>query len=148
MKVKYTLMALLFCGIALAPVSAQVLGKVGDEKHCLPAMPVDIGEYGSAWTTDDRNGDGMVDHVAQFDKNGRTSAEAFDFNFDGKMDDFYTFSGGAVTQEELDTNYDGFIDLWVQVYQGVYVASYERDSNFDGKLDIVKQYGKDQIVKR
>jgi hypothetical protein len=64
------------------------------------------------------------------------------------MDDFYVFEDGVLAMENLDTNYDGAIDLWVFMYKGVYVAGYERDSNFDGSLEIVKQFGRDSLVKR
>lgn len=148
MKVSPIFVAFFFALVMMMPLVAEPASQIGDERNCRPPMPVDVGGYGSAWVTDDRNGDGLIDHAAQYDKKGLPTVEAFDFNYDGKMDDFYSFVSGAVVEEVLDSNFDGLIDIWVHVYQGVYVASYERDSNFDGKLDIVKRYGNDKIVKR
>ena len=148
MKVRFGLMAFfLFC-CGLFSLSAAGFGRVGEVKSSVPPYPLDITGYGHPWVTDDRNNDGIPDHAVQIDKAGRTGAEAFDFNFDGRMDDFYLYEGGAIVMEMLDTNYDGAIDLWVSVYQGVYVAGYERDKDYDGKLDLVKQFGRDNLVKR
>ena len=63
-----------------------------------------------------------------------------DFNHDGMMDDFYFYANDVLIREELDTNYDGAIDLWVFLHRGVYVERYERDTDFDGIPDIVKDY--------
>ncbi len=147
MKVQALFMALVV--FVAVSISAEAPPRVGDARICLPGNQTDIATYGSPWITDDRNNDGIVDHAVQYGKNGKmVVAEVFDYNFDGKMDDFYTYDNGVLILEELDTNYDGLVDIWVHVYKGVYVAAYERDSNFDGTLDIVKQYGKESIVKR
>ena len=148
MKVQKILLIGLVGLLLASGLIGQNLGNAGDVKSGLPSQPLEVAAYGSGWATDDRNGDGIPDHAVKVDKAGRNVAEVFDYNFDGKMDDFYSYESGMVTIEELDTNFDGQIDLWVHVYKGIYVAGYERDTNFDGKLDIVKRYGKDSIVKR
>ena len=88
----------------------------------------------------DTNGDGKVDLSVELDSTGQKVREAYDFNHDGKMDDFYTYSKGVLVSREIDTNFDGRIDLWVWLTDGIYVRKYERDTNFDGKPDIVKVF--------
>jgi hypothetical protein len=148
MKVQKALMAFFVCAALVLPALADTPAKVGDTVNVQPLYPLDATLYASGWRSDDRNGDGVLDHAVQFDKNGNRSAEVYDINFDGRMDDFYAFDNGAICLEQVDSNFDGLVDLWVHIYQGVYVAGYERDSNYDGKLDKVKAYGRDQIVKR
>jgi hypothetical protein len=148
MKVQKALMAFIVCGAIALPAAAGTTPKVGDGVNVQPLYPLDIALYASGWRSDDRNGDGLLDHAVQYDKNGNRSAEAYDINFDGKMDDFYSFENGAIVLEQVDSNFDGLVDIWVHIYQGVYVSGYERDSDYDGKLDKVKTYGRDQIVKR
>ncbi len=88
----------------------------------------------------DTNKDGKIDLTVELDGTGRKVRESFDFNHDGKMDDFYTYSKGVLVSREVDTNFDGKIDLWVWLKDGIYVTKYERDTNFDGKPDIVKVF--------
>jgi hypothetical protein len=57
------------------------------------------------------------------------------------MDDFYVYRNGVLHMELLDTNFDGEIDLWIYMYDGVRVRGYERDTNFDGSIDLVKDFG-------
>lgn len=88
----------------------------------------------------DTNGDGKVDLSVELNSAGQKVREAYDFNHDGKMDDFYTYSKGVLVSRQIDTNFDGKIDLWVWLTDGIYVRKYERDTNFDGKPDIVKVF--------
>ena len=57
-----------------------------------------------------------------------------------------SLGGLVITQsimerQELDSNGDGKIDIWVHLIEGMYMKSYEQDVNFDGEIDIVKEYG-------
>jgi hypothetical protein len=57
------------------------------------------------------------------------------------MDDFYYYERGQLIRQEVDTNFDGRIDVWVYLHEGLYIKSYERDSDYDGEIDLVKEYG-------
>ena len=90
--------------------------------------------------TSDRDNDGTVDYVLQFDEEGTKVYEELDFNYDGVMDDFYYYSSGILSRREIDTNYDEEVDVWVYIHQGVYIERYERDLDFDGRIDQVKDF--------
>ncbi len=90
----------------------------------------------------DRNFDGKVDYIADFNSKGKMTKEEFDYNYDGKMDDFYYYDSGVLEKEEIDSNYDGKVDIWIYLYKGVYIKKYEKDTDYDGKPDIIKDYEK------
>jgi hypothetical protein len=90
----------------------------------------------------DRNYDGQVDYVAEYDLGGRKLREEMDFNYDGIMDDHYFYEAGTLVREEIDTNFDGRIDVWVFA-EGLYIHRYEMDTDFDGSVDVVKDYAAD-----
>ncbi len=99
-----------------------------------------VEEYDGSWITGDTNQDSRVDYALQLDEFGLKLYEVMDFNSDGLMDDFYFFQGGVLQREELDTNYDGEIDLWIHMHRGVYVRAYERDTDYDGIVDLIKDF--------
>lgn len=103
-----------------------------------------VEDYGDEWYTGDTNGDGRVDYALELNDEGRKQTEAMDFNFDGLMDDFYYYRNGVLWREELDTNFDREIDLWIFMHDGVRVAGYDRDTDFDGTIDIRRRYGEDE----
>jgi hypothetical protein len=77
----------------------------------------------------------------ELDERGNKISEEQDFNFDGKMDNFYYFTpGGVLMRQEIDSNYDGKIDIWVYLDKGIYINRIERDKDYDGKPDYVKKY--------
>jgi hypothetical protein len=89
----------------------------------------------------DRNYDGQVDYLVEYDRQGLKIREEMDFNFDGRMDDFYYFEKGALVREEIDSNFDQRIDIWVFL-EGPYIRRYEMDKDFDGRVDVIKDYGR------
>jgi hypothetical protein len=88
----------------------------------------------------DRNYDGKPDYEVRYDAQNRKVSEKLDFNYDGRMDDFYYYQEGRLVRQEIDTNFDGAVDVWVFL-DGVYVLGYERDTDFDGTVDVVKHFG-------
>ena len=89
----------------------------------------------------DRDHDGIIDYLAQFNHKDGIVYEEFDFNFDGKMDDFYFYDDdGLLVRQEIDSNYDEQIDIWVYLFEGMYIKRFERDMDFDGEVDLVKDY--------
>jgi hypothetical protein len=96
-------------------------------------FPVD--EYGDDWLTLDRNKDGRVDYAVQVSSGGQKVREAMDFDYNGYMDNFYFYNDGALTRHEIDSNSDQQIDIWVHMFEAVYIRMWERDTNHDGYID-------------
>ena len=109
------------------------------DEEFVPVFSVD--DYGPDWITGDTDDDGTVDYALKLNDQGEKRFEAMDFNYDGMMDDFYVYRGGVLTTEQLDTNFDGRIDLWIHMHDGVRVRGYQRDVDYDGRVDLVKEFG-------
>jgi hypothetical protein len=96
----------------------------------------------------DRDFDGTADYSLIYDKNGKRIYEELDFNFDTQMDDFYFYIADVLDHRTVDTNFDGEVDLWVFLDEGVYVRKIERDLDYDGEIDYVKEYGPPELQNR
>jgi hypothetical protein len=94
--------------------------------------------------TADQNFDGEIDYRGEFTKEWKPIFEEFDDNYDKVMDTFYYYDKGALVREEIDSNNDGKIDIWVYMYSSVYIAKYAADTDFDGKIDKVIDYTKNK----
>ena len=105
-----------------------------------PVQSAGKDQNGITSITSDRDNDGSIDYVLQFDENGTKVYEELDFNFDGEMDDFYFYKEGVLSKREIDTNYDENVDVWVYLHEGVYIERYERDLDYDGTVDQVKDF--------
>jgi hypothetical protein len=90
----------------------------------------------------DSKGDGFIDDVLYFSDKGQKVREEFDYNRDGKPDDFLYYEKGLLVREEIDTHFDGRIDVRIYLSDGAYIERYERDTNGDGVPDIVKDFSK------
>ncbi|MGL1894547.1 MAG: hypothetical protein OCD02_23170 [Spirochaetaceae bacterium] len=89
----------------------------------------------------DTNFDGKVDSKLALDAAELTLFEEIDFNLDGVMDNFYYYESGYVTRQEVDSNYDQKIDVWVYIVnEGKSISRYEKDLDFDGIVDKVKEF--------
>ncbi len=88
----------------------------------------------------DRNFDGLVDQKTAFDEAGNIKYEEFDYNWDGRMDDFYFFENGKLVRQEIDSNFDDRIDIWIYLKDGVYIEKIARDMDFDGEIDRIYEY--------
>lgn len=106
-----------------------------------PTLRFDPGSYSNSWLASDRDGDGIPDYFVQVDERGYKLREAMDFNYDGRLDDFYFYSNDVLQRQELDSNFDDRIDIWIYMWRGVYVRKWERDTDFDGEIDLVREYG-------
>lgn len=131
---------LILLTVALALVTAQSVERTDEENGEAP-LELDVTAYETGWLTGDTNEDGTLDYALRLDEGNEKRYEAMDFNFDGRMDDFYYYQRGVLVREEIDTNFDGAVDLWIYMHEGVYVRSYERDSDYDGEIDLVKEFG-------
>lgn len=110
--------------------------------------PVKKGEALFEWDGDvlkrmllDTSGNGKVDYIVNYNKAGQKILEEMDYNGDGSMDDFYYYENEVLVRREIDSNYDGRIDIWVYLTEGMYIRRYERDTNFDGEPDQIKVFG-------
>ncbi len=92
----------------------------------------------------DSDYNGIVDRVIRFDSEGKTDYEEYDFDLDGIIDTFYYYGELGLEHQEIDSNGDSKIDIWVYLFEGQYMQSYKRDVNFDGEIDIIKEYGSDE----
>ena len=113
----------------------------------------------------DRNGDGRPDQWYEV-ADGRVTGLSLDRNFDEQVDytveydaratvkparrwtsistgawTISTFSRkGSWCAQEVDSNFDGRIDLWVSL-EGQYIRGYEMDRDFDGVAEVRKAFG-------
>ena len=127
--------------VSLTVLGAQSAERPADSEDEEWEKIFDVDEYDRTWLLGDTRNDGRTDYALKRDDRGRKRFEAVDFNGDGFMDDFYLYSGGVLVRQELDTNFDGAIDLWIYMHDGARVAGYERDTDYDGTVDLVKEFG-------
>lgn len=106
----------------------------------VPEFHYDTSAYGDRWILGDQNEDGQTDYALYVDEDNYKVREAVDYNNDGQMDDFYYYENEVLQKQEVDTNFDQEIDLWVYMHRGVWVERYERDTNYDGEPDVVKNF--------
>ena len=124
-------------------LAGVLLGAEGDDGQD-PALDA-VGRflpssYSSGWLTSDRNADGVIDYAVKIDEKGNKLREAMDFNYDGRMDNFYFYANDVLQWQEVDSNYNRQVDIWIYLWRGVYVRKWERDIDHDGVVDISRDY--------
>lgn len=130
-------MALLACASVATAQDYSERRPLSSWQHFDPAG------YGDEWLVLDRNEDGVVDYAVMVNERGYKVREAMDYNYDGWMDDFYFYSNDVLQREEIDSNFDQKIDIWIHLRRGVYITMWERDTDFDGVIDSREDYGSD-----
>jgi hypothetical protein len=60
--------------------------------------------------SEDRNLDGKFDHWVHYDEGGKINRQEYDNNFDGKADEFWTFSDDGTDTVQSDTDFNGIPD--------------------------------------
>lgn len=89
----------------------------------------------------DTNHDGNIDSRLALNRAEQTLFEETDYNLDGIMDNFYYYQDGFVVRQEVDSNYDQKIDVWVYIVNdGKSISKYEKDLDFDGVIDKIKEF--------
>lgn len=98
----------------------------------------DMKSYNLPWIVVDINRDGKNDIATKVRPNGHKKIlEVLDSNFDGVADDFAYFDEAEnMLFQEIDSNYDKKIDLWITIQNGKYMKRFQRDKDFDGYIDI------------
>jgi len=119
-------------GFALFAADARLSGTAGPGRADLGAPSYEA----------DRNSDGNVDYRIFNDAKGRKVYEEYDYDYDGRMDDFYYYKEGQLDREEIDSDSNGKIDVWIVLYQGKYIRRIEQDKDGDGKPDAITDYDK------
>ena len=127
-------------GFVLLPLSGVVADSDLPTAVLDPVERYDLAIYSSGWLTSDRDSNGTVDYAIQLDDLGYRVLEAMDFNYDGVMDDFYFYSNDVLQRQEVDSNFDQSVDIWIFMWRGVYIRRWERDSDHDGLVDVVQDY--------
>ena len=126
-------------------VVTSVAGEDGPIEAALdPDGRFDPAAYIGGWLTADRDNDGRVDYAVRVDERGYKLREAMDYNLDGRMDDFYFYSNDVLQRQEIDSNFDRAIDIWIYMWRGVYVQKWERDTDYDGVVDLIRDYAQSQ----
>lgn len=93
----------------------------------------------------DTSYDGNIDSKLVMDKMKLTTYKESDFNLDGVMDNFYYYENGYIIRQEVDSNYDQMIDVWVYITNdGTAIYRYEKDIDYDGKVDKIKDFEVDK----
>lgn len=82
----------------------------------------------------DLNFDGAVDVYIYYDEKGVERRREADFDRDGRPDQISVYQGGALVENQRETNYDDKIDTW-DYYQGGALVRRERDSDGDAIVD-------------
>lgn len=141
MKPSRLVQILILFSLVLAVAGAQSVERTEETARDTFTPIFSVDDYGAAWIPGDTDNDGRMDYALMLDDMNRKRFEAMDFNRDGLMDDFYIYEGGVLTAEQLDTNFDGAIDLWIFMHDGVRIRGYERDTDYDGEVDLVKEFG-------
>ncbi len=141
----FSSLLLLFCLLAAGALPGSALDRaaVGDaDGQGDPSAPAPDLPAGGAAAGAGRRLDGLAEFLSGLNTGRKKLYEEYDFNQDGRMDDFYYYEAGRLVRQEIDTNFDGRIDLWVFLVQGIYIQRYERDTDFDGKVDVVRRFGR------
>ncbi|TVR33083.1 MAG: hypothetical protein EA404_05450 [Spirochaetaceae bacterium] len=131
-----------FLSVALMVIAPVASSEAEHARPLHPEQHFDVTMYREAdgWIIADTSGDGKTDYALKLDQDLKKEMEVIDFNNDGSMDNFYFYRRDARIREEIDTNHNGRIDLWIHIEGGVYIVRYERDTNHDGHIDLVKRF--------
>lgn len=135
---KKIVIALLIFGFSLSLYADYSLDSNSDGK--LDIWVEELAQDGYIISTD-TNHDGSIDSKLALDNKRLTIFEETDYNLDGIMDNFYYYDSGFVTRQEVDSNYDQKIDVWVYITNnGKSISRYEKDVDYDGVVDKVKEF--------
>jgi hypothetical protein len=96
----------------------------------------------------DRNADGRYDTARHYDAKGEPTYEEIDSDHDGRVDLWLFFQGGKVGEEQRDTNLDGEADETITFNEVGQISRVRRDRNFDGKVDEWEIYANGNLERR
>lgn len=97
----------------------------------------EISKLDDTWLTQDSNDDGILDYALILDKENYSKyREGVDSNDDGFIDDFVFYTReGKIEYQEIDSNFDKKIDIWVEIGHDERVHRIQRDMDYDGIVD-------------
>ena len=89
----------------------------------------------------DLNFDGKVDSWVYFEPDGKVRRRESDYDRDGRIDEIAMFTGGVLAQKYRATTLNNRLDTW-DFYTGGVLARSERDSDGDAVVDQWWEYPK------
>ena len=95
----------------------------------------------------DTNLDGLKDVVRTYNERGEALNETADTDFDGKVDQWLTFSRGRIVKIETDASKNGKPDR-TKVYMNGKLSRVQIDQNDDGKTDVWEIYDEGKLQRR
>jgi hypothetical protein len=95
----------------------------------------------------DTNLDGLKDVVRTYNERGEALNETADTDFDGKVDQWLTFSRGRIIKIETDATKNGKPDR-TKVYMNGKLSRVQIDQNDDGKTDVWEIYDEGKLQRR
>jgi len=95
----------------------------------------------------DTNLDGVKDVVRTYNERGEALNETADTDFDGKVDQWLTFSRGRIIKIETDATKNGKPDR-TKVYMNGKLSRVQIDQNDDGKTDVWEIYDEGKLQRR
>jgi hypothetical protein len=95
----------------------------------------------------DTNLDGVKDVVRTYNERGEALNEIADTDFDGKIDQWLTFSRGRIVKIETDLSKNGKPDR-AKVYMNGKLSRVQIDQNDDGKTDVWEIYDDGKLQRR
>ena len=110
------------------------------------------GTWGNATTLSvvkrsiDADRDGKPEEIRYFDRaSGQLIRKEVDRNYDGTLDTWQSYKGGAVHVRIIDTNDDGRPDVW-ETYRSGRMAERQIDRNSDGGKDAFYKFRGESLV--
>ena len=123
-------------------------------KHLFPGLLLlaSVVFFGPAWAEEnvrpmDLDDNGVPESQVHFEGEKITRVES-DKNFDKKIDATIRYKDGFRDKAEIDSDFDGVIDTWIEYYITGRPSVIEMDKNRDGKPDRFKYFKNDYIYKR
>ena len=94
----------------------------------------------------DADRDGHPEQIRYLDpRTGEMLRKESDRDYDGAIDLWQTYQGGAISGQQIDTNGDGRVDQWEQFSRGR-MTEREIDRDTDGHKDAIYKYSGDSLV--
>lgn len=94
----------------------------------------------------DADRDGKPEEIRYLDKaTGNMLRKEADRDYDGTIDTWQTYAGGAVSSRLIDSNGDGRVDQW-ESYAGGRMTERSVDRDFDGRKDALYRFSGDSLV--
>ena len=99
------------------------------------------------WVERDLNFDGQVDMWQYPGPDGTVSEEQMDIDLDGRVDVVVYYEAGVVTRTEMSINFAGYFSIVKYYDKRGHLLRVERDDDEDGLVDVWEYYEKERRVR-